>query len=91
MGAFFPLDSNPMAYFKKCNKNGKMQQNPSYRENLGNWYSYFYHSMDAFFPLDSHPMVYLMGNASVFSSISNNTGKGSQTYRMEKAWKIGSR
>ena len=36
---------------------GKMQQNPSYREDLGNWYSYFSHSMGAFFPLDSHPMV----------------------------------
>ena len=35
----------------------KMQQNPSYGEDLGNWYSYFSHSMGAFFPLDSHPMV----------------------------------
>ena len=35
-----------------------MQQNSSYGENLGNWYSYFSHSMGAFFPLDSHFMVY---------------------------------
>ena len=27
----------------------KMQQNPSYGEDLGNWYSYFPHSMGAFF------------------------------------------
>ena len=34
-----------------------MQQNPWYGKSLGNWYSYFSHSMGAFFPLDSHPMV----------------------------------
>ena len=39
---------------------GKILQNPSYVENLGNWYSYFSHSMGAIFPLDSHPMVYLI-------------------------------
>ena len=38
----------------------KMQQNPSSRENLGNWYSYFSHSIDAVFPLDSHFMVYFI-------------------------------
>ena len=36
----------------------KMQQNPWYRENLGNWYSYFSHSIGAFFPSDFQPMVY---------------------------------
>ena len=36
---------------------GKILQNPSYVENLRNWYSYLPHSMGAFFPLDSHPMV----------------------------------
>ena len=36
----------------------KILQNPSYVENLGNWYSYFSHSMGTFFPLDSHSMVY---------------------------------
>ena len=35
----------------------KMQQNPWYGESLGNWYSYFSHSMGALFPSDSHPMV----------------------------------
>ena len=29
-------------------------------ENLGNWYSYFSHSMDAFFQLGSHSMVYFI-------------------------------
>ena len=28
---------------------GNIIQNPSYVENLGNWYSYFSHSMGAFF------------------------------------------
>ena len=37
-----------------------MQQNPSYGENLGNWYLYFSHSMSTFFPSDSHPMVYFI-------------------------------
>ena len=35
-----------------------MQQNPSYGVNLGNWYSYFSHTMGDFSPHDSHPMVY---------------------------------
>ena len=39
---------------------GKMQQNPWCRESLGNWYSYFSHSMGAFFPLNSHPMAYFI-------------------------------
>ena len=36
----------------------KILQSPSHVENLGNWYSYFSHSMGNFFPLDSHSMVY---------------------------------
>ena len=39
---------------------GNMQQNRLYGEKLGNWYSYFSHSMDAIFPLDSHFMVYFI-------------------------------
>ena len=39
---------------------GKMQQNPWYGENPGNWYSYFSHIMDSFVPLDSHSMVYFI-------------------------------
>ena len=36
----------------------KMQQNWSYGESLGNWCSYFSHSMGAFFLSNSHSMVY---------------------------------
>ena len=39
---------------------GNILQNPSYVENLRNWYSHFPHSMGGFFPLDSHPMVYFI-------------------------------
>ena len=39
---------------------GKILQNPSCVENLGNWYSYFSYSMDAFFQLDLHSMVYFI-------------------------------
>ena len=35
---------------------GKSNKTHRMGENLGNWYSYFFHSMDPFFPLDSHPM-----------------------------------
>ena len=38
----------------------KIIQNPTYAESLGNWYSYFSHSIAAFFPLDWHPMVYFI-------------------------------
>ena len=37
-----------------------MQQNPWYGESLGNWYSYFSHSMGAFFALDSHLLAYFV-------------------------------
>ena len=37
-----------------------MLQNPSNEVNLGNWYSYFFHSMGDFFPSDSHPTVYFI-------------------------------
>ena len=39
---------------------GKILQNPSYVENLGNWNSYLSQSMGTFFPLDSHVMVYFI-------------------------------
>ena len=41
-------------------QHGKMEQNLLYRKKLGNWYSYFSHSMGAFFSLGSHPMVYFI-------------------------------
>ena len=36
---------------------GKSEKTHRMGENLGNWYSYFFHSTGPFFPLDSHPMV----------------------------------
>ena len=72
MGAFFPSDSHPMVYFSiwemhgfphkfpTVRENAKMQQNSWCGESVGNWYSYFSHSMGAYFPLDSHPMAYFI-------------------------------
>ena len=39
---------------------GKMQQNPSYGVNLGNWYSYVSHSIGDFSSYDFHPTVYFI-------------------------------
>ena len=49
-------------------------------EILGNWYSYFCHSMSIFFPLDSHPMVYFVtwkmdGFPHQFSTAQENEAK----------------
>ena len=68
-----------------------MQQKPLHGENLGNWYTYFSHSMGAFFPIrfPSYGILHHMGNAWFFSSISHSMGKGSKTYQMGKAWEIG--
>ena len=61
---------------------GNIIQNPLYVENLGNWYSYFSHSM-GFFP------TRFPWNPWVFSSISLSMGKGRKTHQMGKAWEIG--
>ena len=37
-----------------------MLQNPSYRKNLENWYSYFSDIMSAFFPSDINAMLYFI-------------------------------
>ena len=69
MGAYFPLDSHPMAYFIIWEMHGFPHQFLIVRENakklivgenLGNWCSYFSHSMDALFLLDSDFMVYFI-------------------------------
>ena len=59
---------------------GKMQQNPLYGVTLGNWYSYFSHSMGDFSPYDSHPMVYFIkremhGFPHQFAIVQENTTK----------------
>ena len=58
----------------------KMQQNPWYGKRLGNWYSYFSHSMGAFFPSDSHPVVYfsiweMLGFSHRFPTVWENATK----------------
>ena len=67
MGALFPSDSPPRVYFSIWEMFGFPHKFPTapenatkswYGESLGNWYSYFSHSMGAFFPSDSHRMVY---------------------------------
>ena len=52
---------------------GKMQQKPLYGESLGNWYSYFYHSMGVFFPIwfPSYSILHHMVNTWVSPSISH--------------------
>ena len=49
------------------------------------WYSYFSHRF-LFYGI-----LYYMGNACVFSSISHNMGKDSQTHGIRKVWEIVSR
>ena len=62
-----------MGFFITFPQYGKMQQKPSYAEDLGNWYSYFPHSMGAFFPFDSQRgILHYMGNTWVFPLISHN-------------------
>ena len=61
----FPIAWEKAAKPIEWGKSGKLVprnilQNPLYVENLGNWYSYFSHSMGAFFPLDSHSMSYFI-------------------------------
>ena len=69
----------------------KMQQNLSHGENQGNWWSYFSHSMNPFFSIrfPFKGILRHMGNACVFSLISHNIRKDSQTHRMGKLWEIG--
>ena len=58
MGAFsnqIPIQWGTSSYGKwrsfpiNFPQRGKMRQSPLYRDNLGNWYSYFFHSMGVFY------------------------------------------
>ena len=69
IGAFFLSDSHVLVYFIICKMHGlphqfaihgKMMQNSSSRESLGNGYPLFSLSLGSFFPLDSHAMVYFI-------------------------------
>ena len=69
----------------------KMQQNPSYEVNLGNWYSHFSHSMGDFSPYNFHPMVYFIiwemhGFPHQFPILQENATK---LIVVQRTWEIG--
>ena len=64
---FFQLHSHPVVYFIIRKVLGFPHQFPiawenvtKPRESLGNWYSYFFHSMSSFLQPDSHPVTYFL-------------------------------
>ena len=64
--------------------------NPWYGEGLGNWYSYFCHSMSAYFPLDFHHTVYFItwdmhGFLHQFPRLRKKINK---THGMGRVWEI---
>ena len=69
---------------------GKMQQNPLYGENLGNW-ELLFPQYGYFFPIrfPSHDILHHMGNVWVFPSISHSTGKCNKTHCMRRTWEVG--
>ena len=68
---------------------GEMQQNPLHGGSLGNWYSYFSHSLGVFFPLDSHPMAYFIRwEMHGFPHQFPKLRKCNKTNRMAKVWEI---
>ena len=69
---------------------GKILQNPSYVENLRNWFSYF-SIVCCFFPIGcpSYGIFHHMGNVWIFSSVFHSMRKGSKTHPMRKTWGIG--
>ena len=100
MGTFFPSNSHLMVYFIIWEMHGfshqfllyeKMQQNPSYGEDLGNWYSCFSYSIGAFLQSDSHPVIYFITWEMLRypPSVSHSIRIFSEIHRIERAWKIG--
>ena len=61
---FFLYHFHPMLYFINYPHQLSITRgnvtNPSYGENLENWQSYIFHSIDAFFLSDFHLMVYFI-------------------------------
>ena len=57
---FTSLHGKCLGFHINIPQHGKMQQNPSYGENIRNWYPYVSHSMGSFFPSDSYSLVYLI-------------------------------
>ena len=69
MGAFFPLDSHPMAYFTICEMHGFPHEFSALLENVtkpivwgepGKLVLIIFPCYGCFFPLDSHSTVYLI-------------------------------
>ena len=91
IGAFFPLDSHPMVYFVICEIHGFPHQYLIAWENgtkpieMGEP-GKLVPKIGTFLPLDTHVVsdrcgiLYHMGNAWLFLSIFNSTGKCSKTH-----------
>ena len=102
MGAFCPNDSYPTVYFIICEIHGFFHQFPIVQENAtklivwgepGKLVLILFPYCGRFFSIrfPFYGILHHMGNACVFSLISHNMGKDSQTHRMGKVWQIGSR
>ena len=102
MGDFSPYDSHPTVYFVIWYMHGFPHQFPIVQENATKlivWgepgklvlilFLYYGRFFSIRFPF--YGILHHMGNACVFSLISHNMGKDSQTHRMGKVWQIGSR
>ena len=102
MGDFFPYDFHPTVYFIIWEMHGFPNQFPIVQENATKlivWgepgklvlilFPYYERFFSIRFPF--YGILHHMGNACVFSLISHNMGKDSQTHRMGKVWQIGSR
>ena len=70
---------------------GKMMQNSSNRESLGNGYPLFSLSLGSFFSIrfPCYGILHHMWNPWVSQSISHNMGKYSKIHRVGRAWEIG--
>ena len=102
MGDFFQYNSHPTIYFIIWEMHGFPHQFPIVQEKATNlivWgepgklelilFPYYGRFFSVRFPFCG--ILHHMGNAFVFSIISHNMGKDSQTHRMGKVWEIGSR
>ena len=100
IGAFFLSDSHVLVYFIICKMHGlphqfaihgKMMQNSSSRESLGNGYPLFSLSLGSFFSIrfPCYGILHHMWNPWVSQSISHNMGKYSKIHRVGRAWEIG--
>ena len=90
MGCFFPFDSHPMVYFIKSKIHGFPHQFPITWQNavksIGRAWeiaTHFFSLMYGYFSSIRYPsyrILYHMGNAWLFPSITNSTGKYRKTH-----------